>query len=177
MSYEESTSSKDCSSQATYPTASLTCLSSNNPEELSASASSDNVSLLDDNLCCTIPGSYGDKRLITGISSRSPYRPPPCFQDCTTSSVKTAEDSSMLRHILCDRLTVFQAAPLVFRDNKGQLTPLLSMLDFTYEREILTKAIGTNIDVEFQIATRDRLGEVLAREEGQILHFSCHARR
>jgi hypothetical protein len=62
------------------------------------------------------------------------------------------------------------------------MMPLLPMLDFSYEREILTKVIedacrenGTDIDVDFQIATRDRIGEVLACEKGQILHFTCHA--
>jgi hypothetical protein len=184
MSCEESTSSKKCSSLSTYPTASLTCQSSNNGKEWSASASSDIVDFLDDNLYCTIPGTYDDKTPMTRISSGSLSRPPTPLQDCPTSSVTTAEDTSMPRQvqILCDRLTFFQAGPLVFRNKEDQMMPLLPMLDFSYEREILTKVIedacrenGTDIDVDFQIATRDRIGEVLACEKGQILHFTCHA--
>jgi hypothetical protein len=33
---------------------------------------------------------------------------------------------------------------------------------------------NTTIGVDFQIATMDRLGFFLARQAGEIMHFSCH---
>ncbi|KAL3901809.1 MAG: hypothetical protein SGARI_006016, partial [Bacillariaceae sp.] len=82
---------------------------------------------------------------------------------------------------LPDLLTVFQAAPLAYQDkNTGEAVPLPA-LGFETERQVLTKAIqeascsmGRMIDVDFQIATTDRLGLFLAQEEGQLMHFSCH---
>ncbi|KAL3914322.1 MAG: hypothetical protein SGARI_000182, partial [Bacillariaceae sp.] len=80
---------------------------------------------------------------------------------------------------LPDLLTVFQAAPLVYKSN-GEFVPL-APLGFDTERQVLKKAIeeaslsmGRAIDIDFQIATTDRLGLFLAQEEGQLMHFSCH---
>ena len=83
-----------------------------------------------------------------------------------------------------DLLTVFQAAPLAFRDERTGMAVPLPALGFEQERKVLTKAIdecneaslstGNSIDVDFQIATTDRLGFFLAKDEGQVMHFSCH---
>jgi hypothetical protein len=118
---------------------------------------------------------------ITAIS-RSPWHPPPRLYDFISPPVTTEEFSTTSSQAVksYDRLTVFQAAPLVFTNKEGKLMALKTM-DFTNEREILTKAIddvtsrnGTKIKVDFQIAKKDRLGDFLAHEEGHILHFSCH---
>jgi hypothetical protein len=77
-----------------------------------------------------------------------------------------------------DLLTVFQAAPLVLLDSDGKEHPMKA-LDFEFERELLTKTFeesggASNIRVDFEIATTDRLSMFLAEDQGRILHFSCH---
>jgi len=78
-----------------------------------------------------------------------------------------------------DRLTVFQAAPLVWRDKEENLHTV-EMLEFDREREILAestkeaRATGGEIELVFEAATTDRLGAFLAANETQALHFTCH---
>mmetsp|Transcript_40066 Transcript_40066/g.74023 ORF Transcript_40066/g.74023 Transcript_40066/m.74023 type:complete len:172 (+) Transcript_40066:179-694(+) len=78
-----------------------------------------------------------------------------------------------------DRLTVFQAAPLVWRDKEENLHTV-EMLEFDREREILSesmkeaRAVGAEIELVFEPATTDRLGAFLAANETQVLHFTCH---
>jgi hypothetical protein len=44
-----------------------------------------------------------------------------------------------------------------------------------YERETILKALkGSNLTVNFEIATDDRFGAFLAKGEGHAIHFSCH---
>ncbi len=81
---------------------------------------------------------------------------------------------------LYDRLTVLQAAPLVyFCSDKVSLQPW-PPLNFRWEKEELVKALedarekGT-IDVAFDVATPGRLNAFLANgERSPILHISCH---
>eukprot|EP00567_Pseudictyota_dubia_P000815 CAMPEP_0197467160 /NCGR_PEP_ID=MMETSP1175-20131217/65425_1 /TAXON_ID=1003142 /ORGANISM="Triceratium dubium, Strain CCMP147" /LENGTH=1257 /DNA_ID=CAMNT_0043003223 /DNA_START=3 /DNA_END=3776 /DNA_ORIENTATION=+ len=88
--------------------------------------------------------------------------------------------------VLYDELTVFLAAPLVWKDSEDVLHPI-EALDFEREREILVEAvtdgagkIGAKINVAFESATTDRLGAFLAagggdgRPRGRAIHFSCH---
>lgn len=78
-----------------------------------------------------------------------------------------------------DQLAVFQAAPLVWKDDEGVLHSI-SMLDFEQEREILSESlqyaarVGAEIDLVFETATTDRLGAFLATSETKVIHFSCH---
>lgn len=81
-----------------------------------------------------------------------------------------------------DVLTVFQASPLALKSKATGEWENIATLDFRKEREILTKTIkdassrtGTRIDLDFRVATRDGLGDFLAHEDSQLLHFSCHA--
>eukprot|EP00547_Thalassionema_nitzschioides_P009855 CAMPEP_0194222090 /NCGR_PEP_ID=MMETSP0156-20130528/32107_1 /TAXON_ID=33649 /ORGANISM="Thalassionema nitzschioides, Strain L26-B" /LENGTH=1069 /DNA_ID=CAMNT_0038952733 /DNA_START=10 /DNA_END=3216 /DNA_ORIENTATION=- len=72
-------------------------------------------------------------------------------------------------------LTVFQAAPLVyFQDADVHPVPIL---DFESERRHLTESLtdgSIKIDLCFDIATTERLGNFFNRGKGQALHFSCH---
>lgn len=78
-----------------------------------------------------------------------------------------------------DKLTVFQAAPLVWRDELGELQPL-EMLDFDRERDSLfqsleeAKAVGGEIELNFQTATKDRLSAFFSSTDAHALHFTCH---
>mmetsp|Transcript_103878 Transcript_103878/g.155542 ORF Transcript_103878/g.155542 Transcript_103878/m.155542 type:complete len:984 (-) Transcript_103878:345-3296(-) len=78
-----------------------------------------------------------------------------------------------------DLLIVFQAAPLVWFSEDGTAHSIKSM-DFEFEQEMLSKTLREacsaqfNIRVEYEIATTDRLGLVLAQAKGRVLHFSCH---
>lgn len=73
-----------------------------------------------------------------------------------------------------DLLTVFQAAPLAGMNQNGKFQAV-GDLDLEFERELLKKTfIGSQIAVDFEIATTDALGSFLARDQGRILHFSCH---
>jgi hypothetical protein len=78
-----------------------------------------------------------------------------------------------------DVLTVFYAAPLVWKSKDGA-AHAMKVIDFEFEREVLSKTFQeacsaeASIRVEYEIATMDRLGLFLARGKGRILHFSCH---
>jgi hypothetical protein len=210
---------KGTSSQSTDPTASLSWLSLNDDEDSSASASSDIVSLSDDEQYSTVQRRFDNGMRDTIETSMSSCKAPFVLQDYSPPSFKTKMVSKTPRQVQksrrwlhppprlhdnlvplsvmteevsttpsqvntsYDRLTVFQAAPLVFKNKEDKLIPLKTM-DFTNERETLTKAIadatsrnGTKIEVDFQIASKDRLGDFLVNEEGQTLHFSCHGHR
>ena len=73
-------------------------------------------------------------------------------------------------------LTVFQAAPLVNVDPYGCAAPI-DPLDFETERLMLEESLcGSHIkiDVDYDIATPDRINAFMAKQEGSVLHFSCH---
>uniref|UniRef100_A0A7S4J0S9 CHAT domain-containing protein n=1 Tax=Odontella aurita TaxID=265563 RepID=A0A7S4J0S9_9STRA len=83
-----------------------------------------------------------------------------------------------------DVITVFQSAPLVWRDGEdGTLHPI-ERPDFDREREMLRAALrdaalssdgGIDVGLAYETATTDRLGAVLASPGGSgVLHFSCH---
>eukprot|EP00980_Cylindrotheca_fusiformis_P003949 scaffold871_cov130-Cylindrotheca_fusiformis.AAC.26 len=73
-----------------------------------------------------------------------------------------------------DLLTVFQAAPLAGKDVNGK-DQAVGELDWELERNLLQKTFeGSQVAVEFEIATTDALGSFLAPDQGRILHFSCH---
>ena len=123
------------------------------------------------------------QRVSSASSSR--YSPSPQhrrpFISVGDHSLAASSLHSRMISELPDLLTVFQAAPLVYQDkHTGEAVPLPA-LGFETERQVLTKAIheashsmGRMIDVDFQVATTDRLGLFLAQEEGQLMHFSCH---
>ena len=78
-----------------------------------------------------------------------------------------------------DRLTVFQAEPLVWMDGHGVLHPM-EALNFGWEKDALTEAlqdareVGT-VELSFDIATTGRLNAFLASSQSSpILHLSCH---
>ena len=81
-----------------------------------------------------------------------------------------------------DLITVFQAAPLAWISAEDGKPQPMTSIDFEFERDLLTKTFdesfseGKNrkILVDFEIATIDRLSYFLAKDEGRILHFSCH---
>lgn len=80
-----------------------------------------------------------------------------------------------------DRLTVFQAGPLVQRDKETDELQPIERLDFDKEREVLVESLSeaasafdAEIEIEFETATVDRLAAFLGKGEGEILHFSCH---
>lgn len=76
-----------------------------------------------------------------------------------------------------DLLTVFQAAPLAGMDENGRFQPV-DELNIELERELLKKTFhGSQVAVDFEIATTDALGSFLARDQGRILHFSCHGNK
>eukprot|EP00562_Extubocellulus_spinifer_P011946 CAMPEP_0178549360 /NCGR_PEP_ID=MMETSP0697-20121206/5685_1 /TAXON_ID=265572 /ORGANISM="Extubocellulus spinifer, Strain CCMP396" /LENGTH=1398 /DNA_ID=CAMNT_0020182091 /DNA_START=166 /DNA_END=4362 /DNA_ORIENTATION=- len=87
-----------------------------------------------------------------------------------------------------DKLTVFQAAPLVYRANctdgdRGWKYVPIEMLDFEREREVLTGAFRdarerlrrAEIELVFETATTERFNAVLAARDAQAIHFTCHA--
>lgn len=82
---------------------------------------------------------------------------------------------------MCEGLTVFQAAPLVWRGSDGTLHPI-EALDFERETEFLQQSVlearhlGAEIDLTFEQGTTDRLGAFMALNRGssKALHFSCH---
>jgi hypothetical protein len=128
-----------------------------------------------------------DAKNIQRMSSSSlpvspPYRQTSIYKGDIrlSSSLHSRSNPEPEQLAVPDLLTVFQAAPLAFRSSTGDAVPLPA-LGFERERQILNKAIreasfsaGRQIDVDFQIATTDRLGFFLAQEEGQLMHFSCH---
>jgi hypothetical protein len=106
--------------------------------------------------------------------------PLPDLPSYASASVSTSTYPQQQQH---DLLTIFQAAPLVYLDNTTGDFQTLPLLNFDYERHELTKAIeeasvlgdgSRKIEVDFQIATVDRMSAFLASEKGQIMHFSCH---
>jgi predicted ATPase len=78
-----------------------------------------------------------------------------------------------------DLLTVFQATPLAFTLKSGQARPL-PPLDIDFEKKALADAlrdarnVGARVDIEFEVATTDRLGAFLAKGECHVMHLSCH---
>eukprot|EP00521_Asterionellopsis_glacialis_P014615 CAMPEP_0195294562 /NCGR_PEP_ID=MMETSP0707-20130614/15354_1 /TAXON_ID=33640 /ORGANISM="Asterionellopsis glacialis, Strain CCMP134" /LENGTH=574 /DNA_ID=CAMNT_0040355569 /DNA_START=149 /DNA_END=1873 /DNA_ORIENTATION=+ len=81
------------------------------------------------------------------------------------------------------RLTAFHAMPLVYR-NEQQLIQPFSSLNHEFEKSLLLhalgdaeRAVGIKIDVNFEVATMDRLEDFLARDSSSVMHFSCHGNR
>jgi len=79
------------------------------------------------------------------------------------------------KEIFFNQLTVFQADPLVWMDNFGNLNPM-QPLNFAWERDALKEAlsVNSNIDLVFDICATDRLNAFLASSHSEILHLSCH---
>jgi hypothetical protein len=73
-----------------------------------------------------------------------------------------------------DVLTVFQATPLVYLDMMNR--PCLhDAVDVEHEQKELSKALkGSSIAVKFEVATTKQLSAFLAKEEGRVLHITCH---
>ena len=103
------------------------------------------------------------------------------------------------KHDEYDVLTIFQAAPLVYKNKWTGELQCLDVLNYDSERDELENAIKETtaalpceddessmmtsassstrrkvLHVDFQIATVDRLGLFLAEEKGETMHFSCH---
>jgi len=78
------------------------------------------------------------------------------------------------------RLTLFQAAPLSFVDQKSGVRHNFPLLDFEYESRVLKQSLkdaermGMCIEVEKEIATTDRLSAFFAQGGRRVLHLSCH---
>eukprot|EP00567_Pseudictyota_dubia_P001218 CAMPEP_0197465762 /NCGR_PEP_ID=MMETSP1175-20131217/64707_1 /TAXON_ID=1003142 /ORGANISM="Triceratium dubium, Strain CCMP147" /LENGTH=193 /DNA_ID=CAMNT_0043001785 /DNA_START=118 /DNA_END=699 /DNA_ORIENTATION=+ len=77
-------------------------------------------------------------------------------------------------------LTVFQAAPLVWKDEREGKPMPVEGLDFDKEREILSdslidaRKVGAKIDLCFETATTEALVACLETNRSAALHFSCH---
>jgi hypothetical protein len=104
-----------------------------------------------------------------------------CEPDLLSTSFFSGDTSDTTASGAYDLLTVFQAAPLAYQRSSDGLPVALPTLNFDFERQVLSETIeeacnlgNTTIDVDFQIATMDRLGFFLARQAGEIMHFSCH---
>ena len=80
----------------------------------------------------------------------------------------------------CIQMTVFQSAPLAYVDPKSGTHHICPLLDFDYEARGLLQSMkdaggsNTKIEIEFDIATTDRLSACFARSETKIMHLSCH---
>jgi serine/threonine protein kinase len=78
-----------------------------------------------------------------------------------------------------DRLSVFQSAPLVFKDKNNNIQPL-PRVNFDQESHMLCEAlkdaetVGCTIDVCFETASLDRINAFLAQGISQVMHFSGH---
>lgn len=71
-------------------------------------------------------------------------------------------------------LTVFEASPLAYEDDKGREIALPA-LELEKESSILKEALEeTGIRLEFRTATTNNLGAFLSRGQHQLLHLSCH---
>lgn len=78
-----------------------------------------------------------------------------------------------------DVLSVFQANPLVFFDDRDKIFYPSSILSCGQERDMLKQAVRRpngrgKIDMNFQPLTTDTLSSFLAAEESSLLHISCH---
>jgi len=99
------------------------------------------------------------------------------LSDCSSSLDTTASAKSTCATDV--RMTVFQSAPLAYVDPKTGIHHECPLLDFDYEARALTQALtdaadGANVDVQFDIATTDRLSAFLAKSESRVMHLSCH---
>lgn len=104
-------------------------------------------------------------------------------QSQSTIPLSTSQPDLALDALRYDRLTVFQAEPLVYLDKFSVLQPMES-LNFAWEKDALVGALqearegGSIIELEFDIATTDRLNAFMSSPmSSPILHISCHGVR
>ena len=77
-------------------------------------------------------------------------------------------------------MTVFQSAPLAYVDPITGTHHVCPLLDFEYEARALTQSLkdakgkSVKVNLEFDIATTDRLSAFLANSESRVMHLSCH---
>ena len=77
-------------------------------------------------------------------------------------------------------MTVFQSAPLAYVDPSTGTHHVCPLLDFEYEARALTQSLKdtkgkrVKVNLEFDIATTDRLSAFLANNESRVMHLSCH---
>ncbi|CAB9506688.1 expressed unknown protein [Seminavis robusta] len=95
-------------------------------------------------------------------------------------SNENALDLQTLPSVTEVHMTVFQSAPLAYVDRATGTHHVCPLLDFEYEARALTQSLkeaeiaGARMDVQFDIATTDRLSAFLAKSESRVMHLSCH---
>jgi serine/threonine protein kinase len=119
------------------------------------------------------------KRLLDSLLEKDPMKRPENWNAVVDelNRLTNREDN-----IVYDRIVIFQAAPLVYRDEYNDIQPL-PQLDFNQESAMLRGAlrdaeqVGCTIDVVLETGSLDRLNAFMAQQMSEVMHFSGHGKQ
>jgi serine/threonine protein kinase len=116
-------------------------------------------------------------RLLDSLLQKDPTRRPKTWKE-VIDEINTFGGQGKKK--VYDRLVVFQAGPLVYKNNRTSEYGHCPQLDFQRESAMLREALkdaeqlGRTIDLVLEAATLDRLRALMATKWGRVVHFSGH---